>query len=152
MVAKRAYTLDQRHEAVTAYVVLGSFKKASDMTGIPWQTIAAWKHVDPEWWERTEAEVIEQIESDRRAGKRRVLGKALDVIEQRLEKGNPVLTKEGKIVRVPVGLKDAVVAFGVISDKARAAELKNVPLDSEARRTRFLETVRAIRDEPDKAH
>lgn len=123
------YTEEEREQAVRAYLALGTYRKAGELTGVTWQAIALWKHRDPQWWDETVAKIQAELEEQYRAGWRNVLSAALNVMQDRLENGNHQLitfkNAEGKVEtrleRVPVPAKDAVVIGGIAADKLRVS-------------------------------
>lgn len=123
------YTDEEREQAVRAYLALGSYQKAEDMTGVTWQAIALWKHRDPQWWDEMVGKIQAEMEERYRAGWRNVLTKSLDVMQDRLENGNHQLIQfkgadgkvETRLERVPVPAKDAVVIGGIAADKLRVS-------------------------------
>lgn len=119
---------DARENAVRCYLALGSYRKAGEMSGVAWQSIAAWKHREPAWWDETVAKIQAEMEEEYRAGWRSVLSKSLDVMQDRLENGNHQLIQiktekgvETRLERVPVPAKDAVVIGGIAADKLRVS-------------------------------
>jgi hypothetical protein len=136
-VNSESYSEDERREAVKLYLTLGSFEKASEGSGIPVGTIASWKSKDRPWWDRVCAELVVEIEGNYRPGYVRVLGRAIEVMEDRLEHGDPKLTKDG-VVRVGVSAKEAAVIAGIASDKLKQfAQVPVSPETQEARRRRL---------------
>jgi hypothetical protein len=116
----KKYTPEQKEHAISCYLATGSYTKAAALCDMPWQTIALWKHRDPRGWEEIVGKLNAEMEEQYRAGWRNVLVRSLDVMQDRLENGNHVLTKDG-IVRVPVPAKDAVVIGGIAADKLRVS-------------------------------
>jgi hypothetical protein len=115
---KLQYTESERREAVREYLLRGSYVAVEEALGVPRQTVAGWKHDQREWWEKTVAQLIVEIEGDYRPGWVRVLGKAVEAMEDRLDHGDTKVTKEGAI-KVPVSAKEAAVIAGIAADKLK---------------------------------
>jgi len=81
--------------------------------------------------------LIVEIEGNYRPGWVRVLGKAIEVMEKRLDEGDPKVTKDG-VVMVGVPAKEAAVIAGIAADKLRQfANVPQTPETQEARRIRL---------------
>lgn len=123
------YTDEQKETAVRCYLAGGSYAKAEALSGVKKEAIALWKHRNPEWWEEMVQKISAEMEQETQSGWRRVLGKALNVMEDRLENGNHQLIQfkgadgkvETRLERVPVPAKDAVVIGGIAADKLRVS-------------------------------
>jgi hypothetical protein len=101
------WSIDKKTQAVIAYLTLGKMPLVEAATGIPAGTVHQWKQ--QEWW----GEMVNQIRrednviTDSRLSK--ILDKTMSVIEDRLENGDWMYDpKSGKMVRKPVGMRDAV--------------------------------------------
>lgn len=114
----RSYTEQEKRHGVRVYLLCGSFVKAGVELGIPHQTITSWKFNNREWWDRTCNELITEIEGEYRPGWVRVMGKAVEALEERLENGNTVLTKAGQ-TRIPVPAREVAVIAGIAADKLK---------------------------------
>lgn len=127
---------EEREEAVRAYLATGDCAKAAKLTGLPERTIQTWRTAA--WWDEVAARVCQELEEAYRAGWRGCLSGALDVMQDRLEKGNYATDRgrpcyeteadgtfkrdaEGRLIpiRVPVPAKDAIVIAGIAQDKLR---------------------------------
>lgn len=102
---KKPWRPDKKIQVVTTYLALGNAPLTSAVTGVPSQTIKQWK-MQP-WWN----DLVEQIRSDddiqTDAKLTKIIGKSLDVINDRIENGEfQYDPKTGQVVRVPVKLRD----------------------------------------------
>jgi hypothetical protein len=134
----RTYTPEEKRECLKQYLLLGTYSAAAEATGVPINTIRSWKHVDREWWDRTQNELITEMEGDYRPGWVRVLGKAIEAIEDRIENGDTVVTKAG-LARVPVKGKDLGVLAGIAADKLKQFGVKPAVPDDVAKRRKELQ-------------
>jgi hypothetical protein len=104
---KKWWSADQRLQAAATYVMLGTMTETALATGIPLPTLKAWKNLP--WWK----DLISQVRRDdldkASSNIQRVIEKAVKATEERLDNGNFVFDqKTGKIVRIPVNIKDAL--------------------------------------------
>jgi len=119
----------QKLEAVQTYLLLGSVRLTASTLKIPEITIKVWRATA--WWKDLEAELKLQDELQLSARLKKVVERSMAVVEDRLDKGNFVFDqKTGKLVRVPVNLKDAhKVAVDSITQKnlinGRQTEIAN---------------------------
>jgi hypothetical protein len=116
MAEKRDYTESERRNAVRAVITEGGFRPAGLALGIPWETIAGWKHRDPEWWDRVFAEItLSLLEGLTEASQHKALRlreRLMELMSDRVENGESKLNvKTGEIVKVPVGLSDLTKTF-----------------------------------------
>jgi hypothetical protein len=116
MTEKRDYTESDRRNAVRAVITEGGFRPAGLALGIPWETIAGWKHRDPEWWDKVFAEItLQLLEGLTDASQHKALTlreRLLELMSDRVEKGESKLNvKTGEVVLVPVGLSDLTKTF-----------------------------------------
>lgn len=119
----RNYTPEERREVLKQYLLLGTFRAAAEATGTPENTIRSWKHLMREWWDRTQNELITEMEGEYRPGWVRVMGLAVEALKDRLEHGDTKLTKDG-MVKVPVSAKDTAVIAGIAADKLKQFGVK----------------------------
>lgn len=116
MTERRDYTESERRHAVRTVITEGGFRPAGLALGIPWETIAGWKHRDPEWWDRVFSEItLQLLEGLTEASQHKALklrGRLLDLMGDRIENGESKLNvKTGKVELVPVGLSDLTKTF-----------------------------------------
>lgn len=116
MAEKRDYTESDRRNAVRAVIIEGGFRPAGIALGIPWETIAGWKHRDPEWWDKVYAEItLQLLKGLTEASQHKALAlreRLLELMGDRIENGESKLNvKTGEVVLVPVGLSDLTKTF-----------------------------------------
>lgn len=98
---KSVWTTNQRLEAVSTYLMLGSMTETAIVTGIPLPTLKTWRYL--EWFKeyalQLQSEDVQQMDSNLR----RVVDKSLKAVEDRLDLGDAQFNqKTGKITRIPV--------------------------------------------------
>lgn len=103
--------------AVAAYSVTGSFSKAATIVGIPEITIRSWSKQE---WFSEELLRAKQADTDELGSTFTRLAKlALVQLEDRLENGDEVVTKEGKVIQKRISAKEAAIVAGVAVDKRK---------------------------------
>lgn len=96
----------QKLEAVQTYLILGSVRMTAAALKIPEVTLGLWR--SKTWWKDLETDLKTQDELQLSARLQRIAAKSFEVVEDRLVHGNHVFDqKTGKLIRVPVNLKDA---------------------------------------------
>ena len=132
------YTESERERAVRAYVTQGTLRAAEEATQIPWQTIAGWKHRDPQWWDQAVAKVtlslIEQLTESDQSSLRRVRTRVIEMLEQRLAQGDQKLNvKTGELVRVEVPAKELAGILNAVGGSIQDVAPQEQPKSSEER-------------------
>lgn len=118
----------KRMETITTYLSTGSFVLTEAMTGVPVETIRAWRRYP--WWKETVEEIQNQetIQLDKKLAK--VMDKALDNVMDRLENGEYLYDeKTGKVRRVPAKLRDTNKVLTDMIDKKQLIKKVNKPVD-----------------------
>lgn len=114
--ANSKYSPEQRLFAVYAYVITGSARKASRLTGVEEGHLLSWKKTSP-WWDDAVKEV------------RRVKGEQMDSMltslmhqtggemEDRLINGDEVVGRNGESYKKKVGFRELSYAMKVMSEQ-----------------------------------
>lgn len=103
-------------EVVTTYLSTGSPKLTEAITGVPIKTFEDWKKRP--WWK----EMVEQIQSNEdmelSTKLKKVVDKSLETVLDRMENGDFMYDpKEGRMVRVPVKMRDTHRVLTDVIDK-----------------------------------
>ena len=114
--ANGPYTPEEKLGACMAYVVTGSDREASKMTGIPSATIRYWKASAP-WWPDTIAKLRKQKQDELDGRLTKVIHQAVDEIEDRLSNGDEVLGKDNVILKKKMAGRDIAISMGALFDK-----------------------------------
>lgn len=119
------YTWETKLDVATKIVALGNMRLVSEMTKIPYDTIRSWKKAD--WWPKLVDEVKAAQRSELNSKLGRIVQKALDAVEDRIDNGDFVLSnKTGEVIRKPVGMKDVnKVASDLLGQQIKLDELSN---------------------------
>lgn len=107
------YTWEKKYEVVSQMHITGNMRLVSEMAGVPYDTVKAWKRQD--WWKELEENIkaVETLEVNTKLKK--IINKSLDVISDRLENGDVVLNnKTGELLKKPVSLRDANTAANTV--------------------------------------
>jgi len=100
----------KKTEAVLTWLACGNLVQTAAITGVPHVTIKNWR-MQP-WWK----DAVDTFHADDKqeldVKYQKIIRKALDVVDDRLDNGNFMLDqKTGKILRVPVNLRDSHVVM-----------------------------------------
>ena len=98
---KSVWTHNQKLEAVSTYLMLGSMPQVAIVTGVPLPTLKIWKQSDwfKEYSLQLKTEDIQQLDSNIR----RIVDKSLKALEDRIDLGDAQFDqKTGKITRIPI--------------------------------------------------
>jgi len=129
---KSVWTQNQRLQAVSTYLMLGSMPETAIVTGIPLPTLKTWKTTDwfKEYALQLQSEDIQQMDSNLK----RVINKALKATEERLDMGDAQFDqKTGEIIRIPV---KAHVALKITTDlMTKQQKLLDNPVKEEVEKT-----------------
>jgi hypothetical protein len=99
------YSPDKKAEVVTAYLALGNAHLVEALTKVPSGTIRSWK--TEQWWKDIEATIRDEENLALDSKLTRVVGKTLDLLEDRLENGDFMYDpKKGQLIRKPVNAND----------------------------------------------
>lgn len=108
--------------AVTQWLAIGNMRVVAEVTGVSHDLLRQWK-LQP-WWNEAVAEIraTRHLAVDNKLSK--IVDRSLELIEDRLEKGDVALDAKGKIYRTPVKLRDATkVATDLMTKQIEIAKL-----------------------------
>lgn len=115
------FSAEERLLAVMAYIVSGN--KATEAVRLAGledrlspELLRKWKCNAP-WWDEAYAIAKARLQDELDAKYTRLIHKLSEEVDDRILHGNAQMTKDGDIVRVPVSLREAVTALGILSDK-----------------------------------
>lgn len=111
---------EDREKAVWAWCMCGSLSKVAEDTRIPRRTLRGWQK--SEWWPGLEASVRQEIRNTHLGKLTELKEKALEVILERLEHGDEVVSRNGGLIRKKCSGRDATVMFGILDDHANVLE------------------------------
>jgi transposase-like protein len=114
----KQYTDSQKVDAVKSYLALGgNLKLVSRTLGIPYYTLKDWKSSN--WWKNLTGEFKKEEKLELSSRLTRIIGKAMEEIEDRVSQGDFVLNqKTGEMVRKPMQARDlAVISNGFLDRK-----------------------------------
>jgi transposase-like protein len=114
MAAGSHYSDQQRREAVACYVLHGTWRKVSELTGIPQRTLNDWS-IQP-WFGTLLAEVRAEKSDELDAALTSIIHAGTTELLDRLKNGDPVLVA-GEIKRKPVSAKDLALVSAIAYDK-----------------------------------
>ena len=115
---------------------------------MPEQTVRDW--TKSEWGVELYGEIREQKEPELDASFTKLIDSAFEQAQDRVENGDYRVTKDGKLIRVPMGGKELVISGATVYDKQRLH--RNQPtsisssLDNRALAEQCKELSRTMRD------
>ena len=123
---KTRWSDSQKIECVTTYIKLGNITRVSELLKIPRPTIITWRST--EWWADIEKELRAEENIVLSSSMKTLVDKSLLAIEDRLDKGDWIYdAKQGKPVRKPVSMKDALkVSTDLIDKRIAIATQENI--------------------------
>lgn len=110
---------EDKQRAVAAYAATGSFLKSAKLIGIPEATIRYWSK--QEWWEEELRRADSSDTNELKSTYTRIAKRAGELLEDRLENGDDVVTKMGEIVKRQIPGKELAIISAVAADKRRQA-------------------------------
>lgn len=110
------YTPEEKIEAVMAYMVTGTSRKASKICGVPEGTIRWWKSQSL-WWDDTMSECRKKKQDELDAMTTNVIHQAVEQIANRITHGNKKFTKDGEEYSAPLTAQELAMVTGIIFDK-----------------------------------
>ncbi len=109
------YTNEQRRAVIADYFVTGNITKTADMNNMPRRTVGTW--IKSEWGVELLAEVRHEKGEELDANFTKLIDCAFEEAQDRIENGDYRVTKDGKLIRVPMGGKELVISGATVYDK-----------------------------------
>ncbi len=109
------YTNEQRRSVIADYFITGNITKTADMNNMPRRTVGTW--IKSEWGVELLAEVRHEKGEVFDANLTKLIDSAFDEAQDRVENGDFRVTKDGKLIRVPMGGKELVISGATVYDK-----------------------------------
>ena len=111
------YTNEQRRSVIADYFVTGNITKTADMNNMPRRTVGTW--INSEWGVELLAEVRHEKGEEYDANLTKLIDSAFAEAQDRIDNGDFRVTKDGKLIRVPMGGKELVISGATVYDKQR---------------------------------
>ena len=122
----------QKIEAATTFLALGNATQTAAVLNIPKATFDRWRY--SEWFKKIVDDLKAEDNLKLNSRLTKIISKALDVTEDRLEKGNYQYDpKTSELVRVPVSLKDATKVANDMLERRDVIESK--PMQEQIEKT-----------------
>lgn len=129
--AYNVYTNEERKNFAVLYLIHGNVKIVAGIMELPYKTLYGWLKSD--WWprfydeaKRDYAELIEARLSD-------IVEKATSQLIERIEKGDEVMTKDGRIKRIKMTGRDLALVIQQGIDKIRLLQNKPTRMTAEVK-------------------
>lgn len=113
------WKIEDKQRAVAAYAATGSFLKTAKLIGIPDATIRYWSKQG--WWEEELRRADQQDTSELKATYTRIAKRAAEALEDRIENGDEVVTKDGDILKRRIPGKELAIITGIAASKRKEA-------------------------------
>lgn len=115
--ANGKYTPEQKVEAVMAYLVTGTSRKASKICEVPEGTIRWWKKAAV-WWMDVYDECKKKKQEELDASFTNVIHEGVEILADRMKNGDSKLVaKTGDVVNIPMSGRDVAISLAVMFDK-----------------------------------
>ena len=111
------YTNDQRRNVIADLFVIGSITKTAEMHNMPKQTVSNWAR--SEWGVELLGQIGTEKGGELDANFTKLIDSAFEQAQDRVENGDYRVTKDGKLIRVPMGGKELVISGATVYDKQR---------------------------------
>jgi len=111
------YTNEQRRSVIADYFVTGNITKTADMNNMPRRTVGTW--IKSDWGVELLAEVRHEKGEEYDANLTKLIDSAFAEAQDRIDNGDYRVTKDGKLIRVPMGGKELVISGATVYDKQR---------------------------------
>lgn len=128
---RRDYSDEEKREAVVLFFLHGTQSAVAKALDIPQRTISDW--MKTEWWADYHRQMVSGNRDEFGAVFRRIVKKSASELEDRLDKGDLVLGRDGKKRRKPISAKDLTVIMAIATDKDRI--LRGEPTSISAKAT-----------------
>src|SRR3990167_9191815 len=125
------YPDEKRLEVVSLYACIGDPVRISDLTGVPCSTIRTWRRES--WFREVLEEIREENNEKLDALFSEIVDKSQKLIQDRLENGDSVVTKNGEIVQKPIGIRDLTYVSSQTIDKRQL--IRNKPTSISEKQT-----------------
>ena len=112
---KSPYSPEIRARACLLATVYGSCARAGNELKVPHRTVSDWSRTD--WWAEIEAKLKQNASKSLEARFTNLIAKTLQIVEDRLERGDPKIKNDGTEVRQGVSAKDAALIQCQLFDK-----------------------------------
>ena len=99
------------------FVVTGNITKTAALHNMPEQTVRDW--TKSEWGIELVGEIREQKAPELDANFTKLIDSAFKQAQDRVDNGDYRVTKDGKLIRVPMGGKELVISGATVYDKQR---------------------------------
>lgn len=133
------YSDEIKLNAVEFYALTGDIRQTAAAVSVPPGTIRAWKRRD--WWIDKLREIKAEQNREISAKYDILTRKAQEIVADRLENGEVVVTNKGTLVTKPISARDAVTILGIVADKKNQMDANALAEGGEATIQQQLATI-----------
>jgi transposase-like protein len=106
-----------KHKAIKLYMENGNLSLTARVLDVPFNTMQHWRY-RTNWWPELEKRFQEESDRKLAAKMEKLVAKAVDKVEDRIENGDSILdSKTGDVIQVPLKAKDLTTTIKVLSDR-----------------------------------
>jgi predicted ATP-grasp superfamily ATP-dependent carboligase len=118
------YTWEHKIKVVSTLLATGNMAHAAREHKVDYSTLQDWKKKP--WWPKLLAEVKQAARGELQTKMSKIVGKALDAVEDRIENGEVILNnKTGELLRKPASLRDvSTVANNMLHQQIQIEKLE----------------------------
>lgn len=138
------YSDDDRRQAIVEFAVVGHIPTVSKSLDIPERTLRGWRKT--EWWDAQLAEISQENKELIDAKLTKLVVSGFTVMQDRMDSGDTVITKDGEQVLKPVTLRDASTATGIAYDKLRLHRNEPTSIKAESTDSRLNQLADKVRE------
>ncbi len=114
--SRARYSAEQKLQAVTAYVMTGTVRGATHLTGLKHQLISDWKN-NSTWWPEAYAQTKKMKQEEADGVMTSIIHLAANETLDRILHGDEIVTKDGDVVRRKMGGKELATTMAITFDK-----------------------------------
>jgi transposase-like protein len=106
-----------KHKAIKMYMENGNLSLTARLLEVPFNTMQHWRYRTT-WWPELEKRFQEEADRKLSAKMDKLIGKAVEKVEDRIENGDSILdSRTGDVIQVPLKVKDLTTTIKVLSDR-----------------------------------
>jgi hypothetical protein len=118
------YPLAAKVDAVTCWTVIGNIRTVSEVLGINYETLKAWK--SEVWWDDLAKAIRQEKQEELDGTMTGIIDKSLKILQDRLDNGDVIINaKTGRIIRADANIATTVNVLKNVFDKRQL--IRNEP-------------------------
>jgi transposase-like protein len=111
------YSSALKHKAIKMYMENGNLSMTARLLDVDFNTMQHWRYRTA-WWPELQKRFQEEADRKLAAKMDKLVAKAVDKMEDRIESGDHILdSKTGEVIQVPLKAKDLTTSIKVLSER-----------------------------------